>query len=79
MSDRQAGLLHLPAMTGKKKPGNRPNPRKKGLEKVMFRLEPEQLQALRREAIKLAAKRGSMKPDASELVREALAAWLRRR
>jgi hypothetical protein len=44
----------------------------------MFRLEPEQLEALRREALRRAAERGSMKPDASEVVREAVAAWLRR-
>lgn len=53
--------------------------RKKGLEKAMFRLEPEQLEALRREALRRAAERGSMKPDASEVVREAVAAWMKRR
>ncbi len=45
----------------------------------MFRLEGEQLEALRREALRRAGERGSMKPDASELVREAVAEWLRRR
>jgi hypothetical protein len=54
------------------------NPRAKNLEKVMFRLEPEQLDALRREALRRAADRGSMKPDASELVREAVDAWLKK-
>jgi hypothetical protein len=60
--------------TTKKKPS-----RAKGLEKAMFRLEPGQLQALRREALRRAGERGSMKPDASELVREAVEAWLPRR
>jgi hypothetical protein len=51
--------------------------RAKGFEKAMFRLEPGQLQALRREALRRAGERGSMKPDASELVREAVEAWLK--
>ena len=42
----------------------------------MFRLEPEQLQALRREALRRAAGRASTKPEASELMREALQIWL---
>ncbi len=53
-------------------------PARKGLEKAMFRLEPSQLEALRREALRRAADRGSMKPDASELVREAVGEWLKR-
>ncbi len=57
----------------------KPPSRAKGLEKAMFRLEPEQLEALRREALRRAGERGSMKPDASELVREAVADWLKRR
>jgi len=51
------------------------NPRKKGLEKVTFRLEPAQIETLQREAFRRAEERGSLKPDSSELVREALAAW----
>jgi hypothetical protein len=50
----------------------------KGLEKAMFRLEPQQLSALRREALRRATERASMKPDASEIVREAVAEWLRK-
>ncbi len=55
-----------------------PKTKSKGLAKAMVRLEPEQLEALRREALRRAAERGSMKPDGSEIVREALAEWLRR-
>lgn len=55
------------------------NPRAKGLKPVVVRLEPAQIQALKAEALRRATDRGSMKPDASELVREALAAWMKRR
>ncbi len=55
------------------------NPRAKGLKPVVVRLEPTQIAALKAEALRRANERGSMKPDASELVREALAAWLKRR
>lgn len=55
------------------------NPRGKGLEKAMFRLEARQLQAIRHEALRRAAERGSMKPDGSEIVREAVEAWLKKR
>jgi hypothetical protein len=51
-------------------------PPKKGLKLAGFRLRPDQIAALRREAHKRAQERGSLKPDASELVREALDAWL---
>ncbi len=67
--------------TRKKAP---PAPRKKrsdakGLTLVGVRLEPAQAKALRAEAFKRAAARGTGKPDASEIVREALEAWLARR
>lgn len=51
-------------------------PPKKGLVLAGFRLRPDQLEALRREAFRRAEERGSRKPDASELLREALDAWL---
>lgn len=50
--------------------------KKKGLRPALYRLRPDQIEALRREALKRAAERGSGKPDASELVRAALDAWL---
>ncbi len=49
----------------------------KGLMLVGVRLEPRQAQAIRAEAFRRAAARGSGKPDASEIVREALEAWLK--
>lgn len=65
-------------MASTKKGAGKVNARRKGLEKAMFRLEPEQLEAVRREALRRAVERGSMKPDGSEVVREALAEWMRR-
>lgn len=53
-------------------------PPKKGLKLAGFRLRPDQLAALRSEARKRATARESMKPDASELVREAVDQWLAR-
>lgn len=53
-----------------------PGPPKKGLKFVGYRLRPEQIAALRREALRRAEASGSGKPDASEIVREALDAWL---
>lgn len=55
------------------------NPRKKGLKPVLVRLEPTQITALKAEAMRRAAERGTIKPDASEIVREALAAWMARK
>jgi len=68
------------APTSKKPPANTAasNPRRKGLKRVLFSIEPGQAKALRLEAFKRAAARGSGKPDASELVREAIAEWLAR-
>jgi hypothetical protein len=51
-------------------------PPKKGLKLAGFRLRPDQLAALRREARRRAEERDSQRPDASELVREALDAWI---
>jgi hypothetical protein len=68
------------AMPAKRTAPEKPkNPRAKGLKPVVVRLEPAQIAALKAEALRRANERGSMKPDASELVREALALWLRRR
>jgi hypothetical protein len=53
-----------------------PNPRRKGLEKVMYRLDPKQIQALRAEAFRRALERGSGKPDASEVLREIIDVWV---
>lgn len=75
-------------MTTKRKTSEKPQPsaaptpggrRKKGLEKVLVRLEPRQAQALRAEAFRRAQERGKGQPDASEVLREALDEWLRRR
>ncbi len=49
---------------------------KKGMKLAAYRMRPEQIAALRKEALKRAAARESGKPDASELVREAVDAWL---
>ncbi len=54
----------------------RVNPRKKGLKSATFRFKPAQLQALRAEALRRAVGRSSGKPDASEIVRDAVDAWL---
>jgi hypothetical protein len=67
------------AMARKTEPAKAKNPRAKGLKPVVVRLEPAQIAALKAEALKRANERGSMKPDASELVREALALWMRRK
>lgn len=52
--------------------------RRRGHVKVMVRLTPQQVAALRAEAFRRAAAIGSGRPDASELVREAVDAWLAR-
>lgn len=52
------------------------SPRFKGLKPATFRFEAGQLEALRAEALRRAVARGSGKPDASELVRDAVDAWL---
>jgi hypothetical protein len=46
--------------------------------KVTFWIDVEQREALRREALRRATERNVMKPDASELVREVVAEWMRR-
>jgi hypothetical protein len=50
-----------------------------GFVKAIFSVEPAQLQALRGEALRRAQAAGSIRPDVSELVREAVAAWLKTR
>ena len=54
------------------------NRQKKGLEKVMYRLEPGQIRALRSEAFRRAQERGSGRPDASEVLRELVDVWMSR-
>lgn len=46
--------------------------RRKDLEKVMYRLRPEQIAALRAESYRRAQKTGSGRPDASEVLRQIL-------
>ncbi len=53
-------------------------PTKGGLVQVMMTLDPEQLAALRAEAVRRAAARKSARPDASEVLREIVAAWMKR-
>lgn len=55
------------------------NRRKKGLEKFTVRLEPAQIEALRSEARKRAQEKGTLAADASAIVRELVAAWMKRR
>lgn len=59
-------------------PARKVGPRS-GLTRATFSVEVEQLEALQVEAMKRAQERGSLKPDASEVVREALTAWMKRR
>ena len=49
---------------------------KKGLVKAMWSVEPKQLEALRREAVKRMVERGAGRIDTSEVVREAFDAWM---
>lgn len=69
----------MSAMPKKTTPEKPKNPRAKGLQPVGVRLEPAQIEALQAEALRRAKERGSMKPDASEIVREALAAWFKKK
>lgn len=55
----------------------RPVPQKpKGMKTAAYRLRPEQIEALRQEALRRALGGKPGKPDASELVREAIDLWL---
>lgn len=56
------------------KPG-RPR-KKKAWKRLMVRLELDQALALKAEANRRAAERGSLQPDASEVLRELVAAWI---
>ena len=53
--------------------------RKKGLVKVMYRMHPRQAAALRAEAFRRAEERPVGRPDASEVLREIVDAWLEER
>jgi hypothetical protein len=50
----------------------------KGLIKGAWTLSPEHVKALRAEAMRRAEARNSGKPDASEVLREVLDAWLKK-
>jgi carbamoylphosphate synthase large subunit len=50
-----------------------------GFVKATFSLDPEQLAGVVAEANRRALARGAMRSDASEVVREAIVAWLGRR
>jgi hypothetical protein len=67
------------AIMAKRTPEKPMNPRAKGLKPVVVRLEPVQITALKVEALRRAQKIGSIRPDVSELVREAIAKWMKRR
>ncbi len=70
----------MAAMAARKTAPEKPkSPRWKGLERVVVRLEPAQIAALKAEARKRATERDSAQVDVSELVRAAIAAWLKRR
>jgi hypothetical protein len=51
---------------------------KKGLVKVMFSVDPRQLDALRREATLRMVERRAGRIDTSEVVREALSFWIQK-
>lgn len=64
-------------MAAAKKTGRKLGPRS-GLARVVFSIALDQLEALQAEAMRRAQQRGSLKPDASEVLREALTAWMKR-
>jgi hypothetical protein len=49
--------------------------KKKGLKTAAYRLRPDQIEALRQEALRRAVAGKPGKPDASEIVRAALDLW----
>ncbi len=61
----------MPRMTGRATKG--------GLVQVTVTLDPAHLEALRAEAARRARERKSGRPDASEVLREIVGAWLGRR
>jgi hypothetical protein len=69
----EAGKRHRGASAGTV--GRVPQP-KKPYKLAGFKLHPEQIKALRREARRRAEERDASLSDASELVREAIDAWL---
>lgn len=72
-------------MPKKKGPGVSPAmPQRKrgartGFVKATFSLEPGQLAALQLEAMRRAQETGTLRPDASAIVREMLDSWIKRR
>ena len=59
--------------------GGVPVSRKKGLMKVMYRMHPRHVAALRSEAFRRAERRAMGRPDASEVLREIVEDWLEKR
>jgi hypothetical protein len=53
--------------------------RRRGHVKALVRLRPDQLKELRAEALKRAVASGAVRVDVSEVLREAVDAWLTRR
>jgi hypothetical protein len=52
---------------------------KKGLARAVFSVEPRQLEALRAEAARRMVERKAGRIDASEVLREAIDAWMAKR
>jgi hypothetical protein len=73
MAKRAAEDGMAEAMKASRKVGPR-----SGFVKATFSLEPEQLAGIVAEANRRALGRGAMRADASEVVREAIVAWLGR-
>jgi hypothetical protein len=70
MAKKKAEAAGLPPGTAK-----RVGPRS-GFVKAIFSVEPEQLTAIRAEAMRRAQEAGSIRPDVSAIVRDALTQWL---
>ncbi len=88
-ADRQRGMLSVRdgafapeggvTLAAKKKPEAERQQPELARMKVQYVLDTRQVQALRAEAFKRAAARGTGQADASEVLREILDAWLARR
>jgi hypothetical protein len=84
----KAGAMHGIAAVGPARPVAQdadascvatPVSRRKGLVKVMYRMHPRHVAALRTEAFRRAERRAMGRPDASEVLREIVEAWLEAR
>ncbi len=72
MGDVAMGMRGADAVAAGNEDAPAKRSRAKDLEKVMYRLRPDQIRALRVEASRRADKIGSGRPDASEVLREVL-------